>query len=263
VMCNGIGFIEVFNMASEDSCNYDLLATISSDDCCKDSKLTEVLTQANNSGVFVEHTNVTIIANFVIEHCTYMCNGSTGSNDLCWAFGEYVKFVMARHMTTPPPITQPLATMPLSEFGSDELGVYEQQDTSQVGKNMEGKNYGGVDEGNTNWYEIDVGNWDETEKSQDTSVIVDENKELSDQPMINKVDQSISKIDVFNIQSTTTLDEHTSDIPPLSSLNDSPPLDGEDQNTLLSTSNEERPSSSPQPADQPVENLIISTQATS
>jgi len=84
-----------------DSCNYDLLSTITSDSFCNNSEqLLEVLTRAVDSGVFVEHNKVTEVANFVIQHCTSMYSESTGSNELCWAFGEYVKFVMMHHVTT-------------------------------------------------------------------------------------------------------------------------------------------------------------------
>ena len=111
VMC--IGFIEVFNMTSEDSCTFDYLAHIPSEDFCKNSKALDVLVQANDSSVFHEHYRVVEVVNFVLQHCEYMCSDATGSNKLCWSFGEVVKFVMKHHVTTPPTITN---TSPFSDI---------------------------------------------------------------------------------------------------------------------------------------------------
>jgi len=103
VMC--IGFIEAFNMTSEDSCTYDYLAHIPSEDFCKNSKALDVLVLANDSSVFDEHYRVVEVANFVLQHCDYMCSDATGSNELCWSFNEVVKLVMKHHVSTPPIIT--------------------------------------------------------------------------------------------------------------------------------------------------------------
>ncbi|XP_065901172.1 clumping factor B-like [Dysidea avara] len=109
VMC--IGFIEVFNMASEDSCSFDSLANIPSENFCKDGRMFDVLILANDSDVFDGHSNIIEVANFILKYCGYMCNDTSGSNELCWAFGEYVNIVMKHHVNTPPtPTSQPPTT---------------------------------------------------------------------------------------------------------------------------------------------------------
>ena len=165
----------------------------------------------------------------ILEHCDYMCSDSTGSSELCWAFGEHVKFVMKYHMTIPPTTTQPPTTTSKiigSVDNTSTLGIDKQQD------------------------EIDVDNWGEADKPQETSGVkfddVGENKIVSEE-------------DSLDMASKTAFDDQTGDVAPPSSSNDSSPLDEVDQSTLLSISNGEPPTSSHQLADQPVENLATST----
>ena len=149
-----------------------------------------------------------------------------------------MKFVMKHHVTTPPTATQPPTTTIVTSkvIGSVDntstLGIDKQQDIPP------------------NLYEIDVDNWSETDKPQETSgVKVDNVGE-------NKI---VSEEDSLDMASKTPLDDRTGDVAPPSSLNDSSPLDEVDQSTLLSISNGEPPTSSHQLADQPVENLATST----
>ena len=161
VMC--IGFIEVFNMTSEDSCTYDYLAHIPSEDFCKNSKALDVLVLANDSSVFDEHYRVVEVANFVSQHCEYMCSDATGSNELCWSFTEIVKFVMKHHLTTPPTITTtpssdtPANTQPtepswfglVTEEASDSKSTTVHDDDSGAGGTNNDHVVDSVDKSNT------------------------------------------------------------------------------------------------------------------
>ena len=161
VMC--IGFIEAFNMTSKDSCTYDYLAHIPSEDFCKNSKALDVLVQANDSSVFDEHYRVVEVVNFVFQHCDYMCNDSTGSNQLCWSFGEVVKFVMKHHVTTPPTITNTSlssdipattqSTVPSWLGGTTKKASHEEDSDSTTAHDgdsgIDGTNVGSVDKNST------------------------------------------------------------------------------------------------------------------
>ena len=251
VMC--IGFIEVFNMASEDSCSYDSLAHIPSEDFCKDSDLIGKLKLANNSDVFDGHDKVTEVANFILKFCNYMCNDTIGSNELCWAFGEYVKVVMKHHTTTTtatqPPTTQPTSTSkPTPDFTSmfDDGGGH-------IG------NSGGVDEG-------DDKDDHEQGKNSDTNVDNDDEGKVASDKGTTELHAEIP-IDVAPLPSSN--DSHTpplidggdqglsTDDPDLSTDSTGQPiadntstdsLDGGDNDISLSTPAEEQPSSSQQPS---------------
>ena len=213
VMC--IGFIAVFNMASEDSCSWDSLAHIPSEDFCKDNKILDVLILANNSGVFDGHSKVTEVANFIFKYCDYMCNDTTGSNELCWAFGEYVKIVKKLHVTTtPPPPTPDFMAM----FSSDNV-QHESPKVSEDGNNLDIKNDDGVAD-----IIIDNSNWGETDTIGVEVHDSGENKGVNNQEIVSKGDMS-------DVASATVLDDRTlSDGTPSSfSNNPTPPLDGEDQ----------------------------------
>ena len=232
VMC--IGFIEVFNMASEDSCSYDSLAQIPSEDFCKDSKLLDVLIMANDSDVFDGHNNVPEVANFLLRFCNYMCSNSSGSNELCWAFGEYVKIMKHDVITLPPPTTVPPTPDFVAMFGRDNV-QHEAPKASEDGNNLDDKNDDGVAD-----IVIDNSNWDETDT---IGVEVDdssESKGVSNQEIVSKED--MSDVASARVIGDRTLSDGT---PSSSSNNNTLPLDGEDQAVSSSSQILDHPTKEP------------------
>ena len=114
--------------------------------------------------MFDEHYRVVEVVNFLLQHCDYMCSDATGSNELCWSFGEVVKFVMKHHVTTPPTVMAispssdtPATTQPtesswlglVTEEASDSKSTTVHDDDSGVGGTNNDHVVDNVDKSNT------------------------------------------------------------------------------------------------------------------
>jgi len=262
VMC--IGFIEVFNMAREDSCTYDSLATIPNEDFCNNSKVFDMLTQANNSDAFDGHNKVIKVVGYVLNHCDYMCSDLTGSSVLCWAFGEYVKLFMKHHVHISPTNEVPTVTTKPSFLSSFEA---KEKDGDSVGEG-EKITVGGISEESPSSSKQEEGMYQPTKSTDQTMDSINQTTKGTDQlndqttdstdPPSKSTDQATEST-VVSITESTESNNQTTEITPDSiaqpSESTNQTADNTDQtakSTVQLTETTEQPA---QIIDQPSENI--------